>query len=64
MSTSIVDAEGHDAGLRFVDIDEDGYDDIMFSNETVCGLIFRTRRRRAGRRMWLTGGRGDAGTFR
>jgi putative membrane-bound dehydrogenase-like protein len=28
----IVDAEGRDAGLRFVDIDRDGYDDVIFSN--------------------------------
>ncbi|MBI3839830.1 MAG: c-type cytochrome [Planctomycetia bacterium] len=31
--TTIVDAQGRDAGLRFVDIDQDGYDDILFSNE-------------------------------
>ena len=31
--TALVDADGRDAGLRFVDIDEDGYDDVYFSNE-------------------------------
>ncbi len=31
--TSIVDAEGRDAGLRFVDVNGDGYDDVLFSNE-------------------------------
>lgn len=30
--TALVDAEGRDAGLRFVDIDEDGHDDLVFSN--------------------------------
>ncbi|HXG47234.1 MAG TPA: PVC-type heme-binding CxxCH protein, partial [Methylomirabilota bacterium] len=30
--TAIVDAEGHDAGLRFVDVNEDGFDDVLFSN--------------------------------
>ncbi|QDU09909.1 PVC-type heme-binding CxxCH protein [Gimesia aquarii] len=30
---SIVDAQGRDAGMRFVDVDEDGYDDVLFSNE-------------------------------
>jgi len=30
--TTIVDAEGRDAGLRFVDFDEDGYADVVFSN--------------------------------
>jgi hypothetical protein len=29
---TIVDDQGRDAGLRFVDFDEDGYDDIVFSN--------------------------------
>jgi len=27
----LTDAEGRDGGLRFVDVDEDGYDDILFS---------------------------------
>jgi hypothetical protein len=30
--TALVDAQGRDAGLRFVDIDEDGRDDVVFSN--------------------------------
>lgn len=28
-----VDDRGRDAGLRFVDLDEDGYDDLVFSND-------------------------------
>ena len=36
--TSIVDANGHDAGLRFVDVDEDGFDDVIFSNEKGSSL--------------------------
>ena len=31
--TAIVNAAGQDNGLRFVDIDEDGHDDVIFSNE-------------------------------
>jgi putative membrane-bound dehydrogenase-like protein len=31
--TSIVTASGDDNGLRFVDINGDGYDDVVFSNE-------------------------------
>jgi len=31
--TSIVDEQGWDNGLRFVDLNEDGYDDVVFSNE-------------------------------
>lgn len=28
----IVDGQGRDAGLRFVDVDQDGHDDLVFSN--------------------------------
>ena len=35
---SIVDERGRDNGLRFVDLNEDGYDDILFSNERVFAL--------------------------
>ena len=31
-ATRIVDAHGRDAGLRFVDLDRDGHDDIVFSD--------------------------------
>ncbi len=31
--SSIVDVNGRDAGMRFVDINEDGYGDVLFSNE-------------------------------
>ncbi|MEY2410254.1 MAG: hypothetical protein QOF48_2924 [Verrucomicrobiota bacterium] len=36
--TTIVDADGHDAGLRFVDVNGDGYDDVLFSNEKQFSL--------------------------
>ncbi|HEV8292957.1 MAG TPA: PVC-type heme-binding CxxCH protein, partial [Tepidisphaeraceae bacterium] len=36
--TSIVDAQGRDAGLRFVDVDEDGHEDVLFSNEKGSSL--------------------------
>jgi len=29
---TLVDSEGRDAGLRFVDLNDDGFDDILFSN--------------------------------
>ena len=31
-NTSIVDAQGQDNGLRFVDVNGDGFDDVIFSN--------------------------------
>lgn len=40
--TLIVDAQGRDAGLRFVDVDGDGYDDVLFSNHERYSLhLFR-----------------------
>jgi len=36
--TTIVDGEGRDAGLRFVDLDEDGRLDLVFSNEERCSV--------------------------
>ena len=40
--TSLVDVMGHDAGLRFVDVDGDGYDDVIFSNNERYSLhLFR-----------------------
>jgi putative membrane-bound dehydrogenase-like protein len=41
--TSIVDSMGRDAGLRLVDIDGDGHDDILFSNDDHFSLhLFRS----------------------
>ncbi|PYM16818.1 MAG: dehydrogenase, partial [Verrucomicrobia bacterium] len=37
-NTSIVDAQGRDNGLRFVDINDDGYDDLIFSNQKQFAL--------------------------
>src|SRR5690606_24122248 len=34
----IVDAQGRDNGVRFVDVDEDGHDDVVFSNEKEYGI--------------------------
>jgi putative membrane-bound dehydrogenase-like protein len=36
--TSVVDGDGRDNGLRFVDINDDGYDDVLFSNENAFAL--------------------------
>ena len=36
--TSLVTAEGTDNGLRFVDVNGDGYDDVLFSNEKEFSL--------------------------
>ncbi len=40
--TSLVDAQGRDAGLRFIDVDGDGFDDVLFSNHERYSLhLFR-----------------------
>jgi len=36
--TAIVDREGRDAGLRFVDLNEDGYADVLFSDDQAFSL--------------------------
>lgn len=36
--TSIVNGEGEDNGLRFVDVNQDGYDDVVWSNEAGCSV--------------------------
>jgi putative membrane-bound dehydrogenase-like protein len=36
--TSIVNAAGQDNGLRFADVNEDGHDDVIFSNEERFGV--------------------------
>ncbi len=42
--TSIVDAQGRDNGLRFVDVNGDGFADVLFSNPERFSLhIFRPR---------------------
>ncbi len=59
--TSIVNAEGKDNGLRFVDIDEDGHDDVLFSNEERFSLhLFNSMKDGWSKRV-LSGKRGDAG---
>ena len=41
--TSIVTGEGKDAGLRFADIDQDGFEDVIFSNSESYGTwIFKS----------------------
>lgn len=37
-NSSIVDAQGRDNGLRFVDVNEDGFEDVLFSNEKFFSL--------------------------
>src|SRR5487761_1801847 len=57
--TSIVDEQGRDAGLRFVDLDEDGDDDVVFSNEAGYSVdLFESLEKGWSRRV-LSGKRPD-----
>jgi putative membrane-bound dehydrogenase-like protein len=57
--TSLVDAGGKDRGLRFVDIDEDGHDDVIMSNEDGYALYLFTSMKDGWSRRVLLGKRGD-----
>jgi putative membrane-bound dehydrogenase-like protein len=58
-----VDGAGKDMGLRFVDIDEDGYADIIFSNEQHFGLHLFTSLEKGWSRSVLSGKAGAAGAL-
>jgi putative membrane-bound dehydrogenase-like protein len=58
---SIVNADGKGNGLRFVDIDEDGFDDVLFSNEQRYSLHLFTSMEEGWSRRVKSGMRGDKG---
>jgi putative membrane-bound dehydrogenase-like protein len=58
-SALVVDDAGHDAGLRFVDIDEDGHADLVWSNENGYGIyLFKDGKEGWSRRV-IEGKAGD-----
>jgi len=55
--TTIVDAEGRDAGLRFVDFDEDGRADVIFSNaQRYAAYAFSSLTEVGPENCWLRNG--------
>jgi putative membrane-bound dehydrogenase-like protein len=56
---ALVNAAGKDNGLRFVDIDEDGYDDVIFSNEERYSLHLFASMKDGWSRRVLSGKRGE-----
>ncbi len=65
-AASIVDSQGHDNGLRFVDINEDGFEDVIFSNAKSYSLHFYIPEvvlnwSQGWSREVITGRRGEAG---
>jgi putative membrane-bound dehydrogenase-like protein len=61
--TAIVDVQGRDAGLRFVDVDEDGRDDLLFSDDWAFGLYLFDSLEQGWSRKVVAGARGDEGTI-
>jgi hypothetical protein len=57
----IVDEYGNDAGLRFVDLDGDGHDDIVFSNEQRFAVYRYDATTSGWGKPVRSGSRGDAG---
>src|SRR5438132_3777497 len=55
----MVDEAGRDSGLRFIDINEDGYDDVIFSNEERYSLHLFTSMEKGWSQQVLAGRRGD-----
>jgi putative membrane-bound dehydrogenase-like protein len=63
---TIVNEKGQDNGLRFVDVNEDGFDDVLYSNEKTFSLHLYIPKVHLGfkigwSRMVLSGQRGDFG---
>ncbi len=59
--TAIVNDQGRDAGLRFVDVDQDGYDDLLFSDDAAFSAHRYESRDRGWSQTLTSGKRGDAG---
>ncbi|CAA9422194.1 MAG: hypothetical protein AVDCRST_MAG64-2953, partial [uncultured Phycisphaerae bacterium] len=59
--TSIVDASSTDRGLRFVDVDEDGDDDVLFSNQDRYSLHLFTSMTEGWSQQVRAGRRGEGG---
>ncbi len=56
--TAFVDAEGRDAGLRLVDVDEDGHLDVVFSNAQRCSIHLFASMQQGWARKVLSGRHG------
>jgi len=61
--TAIVDAQGRDAGLRFVDFDEEGYADVVFSNAKAYSAHLFTSMAEGWSRQMLSGKRPSRGAL-
>jgi putative membrane-bound dehydrogenase-like protein len=55
--------EGRDHGLRFLDLDGDGFDDVIFSNEKEYGIYLFKDMKSGWSRKVMAGKRGDPGAL-
>ncbi len=60
---SVVDDRGRDDGLRFVDIDEDGQLDVVFSNDQEYGVYLFDSRAKGWTRKVMAGKAGEPGAL-
>jgi putative membrane-bound dehydrogenase-like protein len=60
---AIVNTQGNDNGLRFVDVDGDGHADVVFSNEQTFGLHLFVSAKGGWSRRVLGGKAGEAGAL-
>ena len=60
---TLLTADGHDSGLRFVDVNEDGKDDVLFSNGRTYSLHLFVDAERGWSRPVRSGKYGDAGSI-
>ncbi|MFL5338807.1 MAG: PVC-type heme-binding CxxCH protein [Gemmataceae bacterium] len=59
----LVDADGDDCGLRFIDLDSDGRDDVIFSNEKEYGIYLFTDMEHGWSRKVIAGKAGEPGAL-
>ncbi len=59
----LLDAKGHDAGFRMVDIDEDGHLDVVFSNDEEYGVYLFESPLKGWTRKVMAGKAGEPGAL-
>jgi putative membrane-bound dehydrogenase-like protein len=59
----LVDKQGKDNGLRFIDLNEDGKLDLIFSNETDYGIYLFTDMKSGWSQKVMAGKQGEAGAL-
>ena len=57
------DDKDRDAGVRFVDLDEDGHEDVVFSNDELYGVYLYDPASKGWTRKVMAGKAGDAGAL-